>query len=965
MRGSVRPVGLLALLAVLLVGLPAQPADAWKPASHLFAGELALMTAQVGSTVPVLDVDGDPSKTVTVQANATIVQALREYPEAYRAGLLGPDAFPDIYFGQAAIHPDTRWGNGTHADFPGDDDAISDEWLAYVWEQAWHPGFTVFANHLPVSDDEQLRNIAFAVGFLGHANGDTWAHTLINHPDIAGGAFPDLTQDADPGDAANFEHGDIAIKHVIVENYIDKHRPGYHPVAPSTYQIDAPSAFVSSTLLLSDFAREHGDHAVLDPLIDRFWQVDHEREELAFDQANQDCWDDTAADCTAVPHQGHTHFVCLQSSCGGDPTDSPMNFVEAGIDAAWLAYMDAWRQDLLDGFTAYVEMSETIARELQTGRKPDPAVIQDAAHDWVLDHLLSMMGYPDFVGDGLLWTSDMTAAVYGFLFSCQGTAWTNAKNDPTFGDLTTGLCDLIGDTKQSIQQAATDIADDLLAGLFTNHLGLDRLEGDAFDAIDLDGDGEIQPLGEALQVIAEPENYIEDPRLFPPGTRTAVDDAMALQPGTDDDANDLFRDYQIDAFAALKNTERMAQLTLLDQHGLNDLFRQKAGQSGNGAGLDDLYGPYVNPHRIQQVPWYVPNNVMLGWNMSLDGDHQWRRRTLYSEDGATFPSYGTGDMWLWEDCVARDRVWRRLFDEPVPGHTAFDESGDPSRNISDDAGPVSTIGLTPDGAHDHTSATGTTYVTGGRGIAVSALDGYFTAGDVDLLYRWHGAAEPIPSVGQHAGNQAYDDFTLGTGTGDGPYIVRAQATDGCGNVGAEAIASYYLDNTAPTVVIDAPAAGVYDTDTQLPVSITVTDAGSGVLEEKVFLDDVLIADGSTLDTWSLGPGEHVVKGYGRDNLLHVTYETVTFRVTATAASLRTNLDRLLAEGAISDPAVYEGLVDKLEQAARAHDRGQHTVEHKALSAFIEQVRAQSGKGIAPDTAALLIAYAEDLIATGG
>src|SRR5262249_42661139 len=51
---------------------------------------------------------------------APVVQALKDFPQFYRGGEVGPDAFPDIVFGQGVIHPE--------------DTGL---WLGHILDRAW------------------------------------------------------------------------------------------------------------------------------------------------------------------------------------------------------------------------------------------------------------------------------------------------------------------------------------------------------------------------------------------------------------------------------------------------------------------------------------------------------------------------------------------------------------------------------------------------------------------------------------------------------------------------------------------------------------------------------------------------------------------------------------------------------------------------------------------------------------
>jgi hypothetical protein len=94
------------------------------------------------------------------EVHPKVLEAIRNYPSYYYGGSVGPDGFPDFVLGQSVIHP-LRTG----------------EWLARVLDMAWQwqklPDWTA-------SPEEKLQVLAWAYGFLIHAAGDTWAHTLVN-----------------------------------------------------------------------------------------------------------------------------------------------------------------------------------------------------------------------------------------------------------------------------------------------------------------------------------------------------------------------------------------------------------------------------------------------------------------------------------------------------------------------------------------------------------------------------------------------------------------------------------------------------------------------------------------------------------------------------------------------------------------------------------------------------------------
>jgi hypothetical protein len=161
------PVRRLAGVVAVLAGiaLAAAPARAWTPETHVHLAELTRRDLVArGGQIAVEDT-GFWDRTVrglvgTFVARPDIHDALARYPAYFRAGVLGPDAYPDILFGQQVIHPEEHHAEG------------ADVWLRRLW--------TV---KNPASGPE----LAFAVGFLVHAAGDTFAHTLVN--EYAGGPF--------------------------------------------------------------------------------------------------------------------------------------------------------------------------------------------------------------------------------------------------------------------------------------------------------------------------------------------------------------------------------------------------------------------------------------------------------------------------------------------------------------------------------------------------------------------------------------------------------------------------------------------------------------------------------------------------------------------------------------------------------------------------------------------------------
>ena len=80
-------------------------------------------------------------------------------------------------------------------------------WLQYILDEAWANAETGSLDSGPV--------LAFAYGYLAHAAGDVFAHTMVN--EFAGGPFPPLAEGGGLTDPENIKN---ALRHIVVEGYI-------------------------------------------------------------------------------------------------------------------------------------------------------------------------------------------------------------------------------------------------------------------------------------------------------------------------------------------------------------------------------------------------------------------------------------------------------------------------------------------------------------------------------------------------------------------------------------------------------------------------------------------------------------------------------------------------------------------------------------------------------------------------
>lgn len=200
-------------LALLIAGITlAHPpaASAWKPVTHVYLAQKAWEDAQDGC-ITIYRVDhvngtvGQPvvnlrDRSTCFRTSVELKSAIGDHPEKFFAGVLGPDAYPDIATGQMRIHPPGK-DAGVGMPNPPDPDANThgagtDAWLQQLWGAAH-------------TSDRTPQNLAFVAGFLAHAAGDVYGHTWLNT--FTGGIF-DLTS----------QNG---LKHIVIEGYIGERTP--------------------------------------------------------------------------------------------------------------------------------------------------------------------------------------------------------------------------------------------------------------------------------------------------------------------------------------------------------------------------------------------------------------------------------------------------------------------------------------------------------------------------------------------------------------------------------------------------------------------------------------------------------------------------------------------------------------------------------------------------------------------
>jgi hypothetical protein len=985
----------LAFACLALCGSP-RPSEAWKPYTHSFAAEQARSDAADNGNVSI------NGREYSVRPE--VVAALRDWPQFFNAGVIGPDGFPDATYGQAVIHP-----------------IETGKWLEHLFNKAWEA-----QSDASLSAEKKSQILAFTYGFLSHAAGDMWGHTLVN--DFSGGVFP-----AWADVLSSVSNASIAVKHLLAEGYIGNATPGFdeNPArgpAPNgdvsddstpAFAYDVPTEFVYSALI--DPAADTPVPAVRGsyrdargPLIGFFLELRDDLDDFVGDAPNPlqealDEYDDTIAcliELKCACNFGTGVSGCDNACCLGFCTDGcdfahdlvacPAGILECGfdfavdsfeaflaaseaiaLDAAHLvldSYLYAWVQDINDGLKDWGKFglattrglfdpqarrdlqneecqfkgdeSSTLRAQCEDGIGIADVVVHET-DGFVNDHLLSMLGLPDFVGE--------VRSIVGEI-------------EEVFDD----ILGVIGIPFNPLLEAVADLKawiKDLVEDLISEVLGIDIEELEQF-------------LKSPSRFICLPSTSLTLPilgtvdlTLFAAGEHDRLDGILQLPDphhveaeGVPEGCGRLFDNTEFSsiAFAPLRNTVTMSKLLLLDGPQLDQV-------------LSDQLGRTISTYQTGE-------NVMvkgLGsetWLTLIDGDHSWRQDGLpvFGSRPAEVTG-GKGTFPIWESCVMRPS-FRTLFVDWENGNQNFPDLGDQESSdpVNDPNPPTSALARTgafyDDGVHQFVAADNQFTHTAHDTPAGKAFP------DEVLGLQHRATLDPsLPGAFVTTGQGA--NFSLVKP--DGLYHLDIRSEDHCHTFDESDQTSpeptktsdYVLDSTPPEVTCATPPFGLtFDTDDFSNVHYSISDGtlGSGVASSSSTLDGVLvlpgvvsIANNALLDMYLLYPGSRTVAVTSADHLGNSGTSPCTFEVHATTQSLINNVKRARSEGKIKNLGVYNSLLATLMAADAARKRHDVTAELKALAAFVDQLVANRGDGVEAVTADRFIAYAKDLIARGG
>ncbi len=170
-----------------------------------------------------------------------------------------------------------------------------------------------------------------------------------------------------------------------------------------------------------------------------------------------------------------------------------------------------------------------------------------------------------------------------------------------------------------------------------------------------------------------------------------------------------------------------------------------------------------------------------------------------------------------------------------------------------------------------------------------------------------------------------------------------------------------VDVTPPTITINEPVAGDYLHSESITLDFNAVDTESGVASISATLDGITVENGDLIELFTFSLGLHTLTVTAVDNAGNSATETVEFNVIATIDSLIGLVEKFYDLGYIDEEDVASGLIDKLYAAQKKIEQGKPEVAKKMLKAFINQLKAQSGKHITIEAADILLTDAQHVL----
>lgn len=396
----IRVISMLLVLTICLSCLPME-AFAWGKMTHVYTANLMEDEAFDGSVTLRYNVNSeDEVQNFQYNIPQEFLDAIQSYPDAFRAGALGPDVYPDILTGQLYIHPEDVLNEEDFQYNPDEFDVDSGMWITSLCNAV---------NKMSEGTEDRKMCLSFTLGCILHYCGDLFGHDFVNT--FAGGDFPSFFS----SEIFNIqgERLNNILSHLSIESYMDEQIYANYN-ANTEGSIDAPDEFVSAALIFNDTPAGglnsiyKGYPASITPYVaklkaavEEIWIVGDMLADIVeglFDKQGNN----------VPPH--YTAMLNLRDSLTAT-ADEYREHMDP-ISAAVTAFCDAWAEDVDKGAVEFTATCDRIARRLVTGEK-NPEIEKKTEAERLEDHnrVLLAWGYPSLQGRRIsLWDTPETGA---------------------------------------------------------------------------------------------------------------------------------------------------------------------------------------------------------------------------------------------------------------------------------------------------------------------------------------------------------------------------------------------------------------------------------------------------------------------------------------------------------------------------------------------------------------------------
>jgi hypothetical protein len=227
-----------------------------------------------------------------------------------------------------------------------------------------------------------------------------------------------------------------------------------------------------------------------------------------------------------------------------------------------------------------------------------------------------------------------------------------------------------------------------------------------------------------------------------------------------------------------------------------------------------------------------------------------------------------------------------------------------------------------------------------------------------LTFTWNGGFVGGSATGQTPAVQF---------PGTGIFPVNLNAADSETSTMCSTTATV-RDTTPPTITIVQPMPTTYTHSSTLTLNYSVTDACTGVTSFTPTMDNSASLHGHGLQSGQpinllleLGLGRHTFSIGAVDGAGNADTSSVVFTIIVTPDSIKDDVTQFFAMGAIKNHGLEDSLLAMLDAAANARARGDCNSSANNYAAFINELNAQTGKGVDANAAAIMTADAQYLI----